>query len=255
MSQRISRSTPAGSSGCDPQPCVRVCNRRGVFSPFSADRVAGTLVRAGLDGCRALTYADRLADLVEASGLAVVSTDGIRFAIGELLTDSGHGCAGAIANHLADGIAEIPGPGHGPLGEDPRKGALREKKVREAMKKAWDDSKAGDPAKRHEEAGWIVQNDDGSYDVIPISSGGKDSVGGYDQIVDGKINGKRVVGRYHTHPNPPPEYEQGPSPADKRNCEKYKLGGEYYVISGDKLYRVNADGSVTELPKSYILVN
>ncbi len=51
---------------------------------------------------------------------------------------------------------------------------------------------------RHEQGGWIVQNQDGSYEVWRVPEGTADSL----KTIVGTKPPVNVVGWFHTHPNP-----------------------------------------------------
>jgi RHS repeat-associated protein len=74
--------------------------------------------------------------------------------------------------------------------------------VRNAFEKAWEDSQAYDPDKRHEEGGWISkQNRKRTIQRWP--SGKTKSIVIEPPIIDPEAS-------FHTHPNPPPEWRQEP---------------------------------------------
>lgn len=91
--------------------------------------------------------------------------------------------------------------------------------VSAAIEQAWIDSQAGDKDNRHEEGGWIVQNTEtGELSVVRWPAGTRDEI---TPSPLPQIPCHRVVGEFHTHPNPPvdeegTEWEQGPSESDMR---------------------------------------
>jgi hypothetical protein len=87
--------------------------------------------------------------------------------------------------------------------------------VQSALHQAWTDSQAGDPAKRHEEGGWIYQNTTtGKISVRRAPAGAQASL---DLSHPPTLDGSVVVGKFHTHPNPTSEgWNPGPSPGDIR---------------------------------------
>ncbi len=126
---------------------------------------------------------------------------------------------------------------------------LGDSTVTDAIDDAWDDSDAGDAAARHEEGGWIIQcrHTEGtettySYQVRRVPAGDKDGIcPGTPPDVGTDC---RVVGFFHTHPNPPTDedgnkWEQGPSEADKNWHNKHKIPG---IVR-------NAGGNVTFGPE------
>jgi hypothetical protein len=86
--------------------------------------------------------------------------------------------------------------------------------VQQALEDAWTDSMSGDPARRHEEGGWIYMElvtEDISIRRTP--AGGKALL---PLDLPPIITGSVVVGTFHTHPNPTAEgWEPGPSPNDQ----------------------------------------
>jgi hypothetical protein len=91
--------------------------------------------------------------------------------------------------------------------------------VSAAIEQAWIDSQTGDEDNRHEEGGWIVQNTEtGELSVVRWPAGTRDEI---TPSPLPQIPCHRVVGEFHTHPNPPvdeegTEWEQGPSESDIR---------------------------------------
>ena len=75
--------------------------------------------------------------------------------------------------------------------------------VASGMKQAWMDSQASDPILRHEEGAYIVLNVNNSEDVVRWRARGSASITPTPRADDGTINGLRVLGEFHTHPNPP----------------------------------------------------
>ena len=87
--------------------------------------------------------------------------------------------------------------------------------VRQALNQAWADSNPGEPAKRHEEGGWIFMNTTtGEISVTRAPSGAQASL---NLSRPPEVSGSVVVAKFHTHPNPTSEgWDPGPSPADAR---------------------------------------
>ena len=79
---------------------------------------------------------------------------------------------------------------------------LASSEVKDAMKKAWDDSQANDHLNRHEEGGYIVKNADGSLAVERWPKGEGASITPPLRSADGSFKGKEILGEFHTHPNP-----------------------------------------------------
>jgi len=90
--------------------------------------------------------------------------------------------------------------------------------VSAAIEQAWTDSQAGDKDNRHEEGGWIIQDTQtGALSVVRWPAGNRSSINPGDPP---EIPCHRVVGEFHTHPNPPVDedgnrWEQGPSQGDR----------------------------------------
>jgi len=122
--------------------------------------------------------------------------------------------------------------------------------VRKEMKQAWTDSQADDPAERHEEGGYIVKNEDGSYGVERWPRGGGSSIEPPPRESEGKYNGKEIVGEFHTHPNPPidekgKQWTQGGHEGDWRAIAGENYPGESYIISMDHVWVVDPQGKPT----------
>ncbi len=87
--------------------------------------------------------------------------------------------------------------------------------VRQALDDAWADSQADDPARRHEEGGWIyldVTTGSISTARAPVGCGSA-----IDLNSPPPRTGSVVVGVFHTHPNPTAEgWKGGPSASDLR---------------------------------------
>jgi hypothetical protein len=88
------------------------------------------------------------------------------------------------------------------------------------MQDAWNDSKANDPALRHEEGGWIYMNPTtGAITTRRAPAGAQAAL---DLNNPPEVPGSVVVGKFHTHPNPTSEgWDPGPSPADTRNANRH----------------------------------
>src|SRR5262245_33197708 len=85
--------------------------------------------------------------------------------------------------------------------------------IRDELDAAWYDSLPGDPARRHEQGGWVyfssVQLD---YQIRRSAAGGQAFL---DLDDPPEIAGYFVVATYHTHPNPASEgWHTGPSRED-----------------------------------------
>jgi hypothetical protein len=122
---------------------------------------------------------------------------------------------------------------------------LNDGTVSDAIDDAWEDSDADDKDNRHEEGGWIYQcRREGSHGweyffcVERVPSGTRSG------ITPGNPPEKencRVVGFFHTHPNPPEdedgnEWEQGPSETDKRWHNRHKIPGIVRNAGGNETF-------------------
>ncbi|UCE26642.1 MAG: hypothetical protein JSW52_09875 [Candidatus Coatesbacteria bacterium] len=122
---------------------------------------------------------------------------------------------------------------------------LADDTVSDAIDDAWDDSDAGDKDKRHEEGGWILwcRQQHGSewqysFKVVRVASGGRSG------ITPGnppEQENCRVVGFFHTHPNPPTDedgdnWEQGPSESDNNWHNRHKIPGVVRNASGNETF-------------------
>jgi len=86
---------------------------------------------------------------------------------------------------------------------------------------AWQQSRAHDPAERHEEGGYILLTSDGFLRVERWRRGDQSHIVPPPLDVNGCYNGNEVVAAFHTHPNPAidemgQEWEQGPGESDRR---------------------------------------
>ena len=115
---------------------------------------------------------------------------------------------------------------------------LNRANVQLALDEAWADSDAADPAKRHEEGGWIYQNTTTrEITTRRAQSGGQASIDLNDlPLVPGCV----VVGTFHTHPNPPAEgWEPGPSLGDVQSAQI--LGVPCIIRADDGVYTTGPD--------------
>lgn len=90
-------------------------------------------------------------------------------------------------------------------------------KVAPEIEAAWAASNADNATTRHEEGGWIYEDMSGNLSVHRWPSGERDSI---TPDPPTPPEGGRLVGEFHTHPNPPVDennkkWEQGPSETDK----------------------------------------
>jgi hypothetical protein len=111
--------------------------------------------------------------------------------------------------------------------------------VKAALEDAWAASQAGNKTTRHEEGGWILEDMAGNLTVVPWASGNRDGI--TPGATPPPPPGGRVVGHYHTHPNPPTDedgnqWEQGPSEADKNFADNRNLPGIVVNGAGNQFY-------------------
>ncbi len=94
---------------------------------------------------------------------------------------------------------------------------LKETVVQQALEVVWTDSLPADPARRHEEGGWIyMDTTTGSISVRRAPAGAQAIL---DLSTPPTVPGSVVVATFHTHPNPSAEgWEPGPSAADTRTA-------------------------------------
>ena len=111
--------------------------------------------------------------------------------------------------------------------------------VSAAIEQAWTDSQAGDKDNRHEEGGWIVQDTTtGALSVVRWPAGTRSSINPGDPP---EIPCSRVVGEFHTHPNPPVDedgnkWEQGPSVSDENAANALGIPGIVRNAAGTEYY-------------------
>src|SRR5438105_621708 len=141
----------------------------------------------------------------------------------------------------------------------PSGGPLADPSVRAAIREAWEDSAPDDPARRHEEGGYILQDDDGSYSVARWPHGGPARIIPPPRAADGTYQGRRVTGEFHTHPNPAVDewgrfWQEEPSPGDIAGIRGEAYPDDSYVIGHGRVYRVGNDGSTSALgPRADVL--
>lgn len=127
------------------------------------------------------------------------------------------------------------------------------------MQQAWRDSAPDDVTRRHEEGGYIVQDDDGSYSVLRWPSGGPSRIIPPPRASDGTYHGRQVIGEFHTHPNPAVDelgrfWQEAPSPGDLAGIRREGYSGYSYVIGHTTVYRIGNDGSTGALgPRADVL--
>jgi len=127
-------------------------------------------------------------------------------------------------------------------------GSIASEEVRKGMRMAWENSNSDSPQDRHEEGGYITRDDKGKLGFESWPAGGRDNIR-VPRDKDGKFKGKKVIGTYHTHPNPPVDeygnkWNQEPSPNDLEYIKRAKFEGESYVISRELIYVIKPDGKI-----------
>lgn len=111
--------------------------------------------------------------------------------------------------------------------------------VKAALEDAWAASNAGNKTTRHEEGGWILEGPGGNITIMPWVSGNRDGIN--PGPTPPPPPGGRVVGHFHTHPNPPTDedgnqWKQEPSEADKNFANNRNLPGIVVNAGGNQFY-------------------
>jgi len=126
---------------------------------------------------------------------------------------------------------------------------LNDPSVRAVVQSAWLDSNPG-VAGGHEEGGFVLRDSTGTLSVLrwPSGEGNAISVPPHRGC---KLGDREIVATFHTHPNTGSDYIQGPSETDRRAVrDDPDLKGAFYkgefVISNDRIYRIDKDGVVHE---------
>lgn len=122
--------------------------------------------------------------------------------------------------------------------------------IRAALKQAWEDSNPGDSG-RHEEGGFVLQDEVGEFSFLRWPRGEQDEIL-LPAHPDCQIGDEEIIASFHTHPNTGDDYLQEPSETDKRSVrDDADLKGENYVgefvISQDTIYLILPTGRVREL--------
>src|SRR5262249_34414326 len=94
---------------------------------------------------------------------------------------------------------------------------LNDAGVRQALEDAWQASLPGDPARRHEEGGWVFMDlATGAITPVRARAGARAML---DLNTPPLVLGSAVVATFHTHPNPMADgWDPGPSPADEQSA-------------------------------------
>jgi hypothetical protein len=94
---------------------------------------------------------------------------------------------------------------------------LNDVTVQQALEKAWVDSLPADPARRHEEGGWIYLDTTTGAIVVRRALPGAQAF--LDLNTPPLVPGAVVVATFHTHPNPSSEgWDPGPSVGDTQSA-------------------------------------
>jgi hypothetical protein len=111
--------------------------------------------------------------------------------------------------------------------------------VQHALEQAWEDSLPEDPARRHEEGGWIyMDTTSGEISIRRQTAGRQASI---DLSHPPLLPGSVVVGKFHTHPNPSSEgWAPGPS---RRDLQVDALHGVPDLIRADDGVHVSGPDS------------
>jgi hypothetical protein len=110
---------------------------------------------------------------------------------------------------------------------------LNELVVQQALEEAWKDSLPDDPARRHEEGGWIYMNVTTGELVVRRTPAGEQTI--LDVSAPPLVAGAVVVATFHTHPNPSAEgWNPGPSSADTQSA--WLLGVPCLIRADDGVY-------------------
>jgi hypothetical protein len=114
--------------------------------------------------------------------------------------------------------------------------------------RAWQESDADDPAKRHEEGGYVALNPDLSHAVERWPIGSQARIVPPPLDARNCYNGRTIIAAFHTHPNPPidesgQEWEQGPSESDRRWHQRRGLRG--FVIGRVLVYEIDVNANVS----------
>lgn len=115
---------------------------------------------------------------------------------------------------------------------------LNDSTVRQAMENAWVDSLPTDPARRHEEGGWVyMDTGTGIISVVRAATGGHTSL---DLGTPPMVTGSVVVATFHTHPNPRAEgWTTGPSAWDTQSAQL--LGVPCLIRAEDGVHTTGPD--------------
>jgi hypothetical protein len=124
---------------------------------------------------------------------------------------------------------------------------LDEREVILAMRMAWEEFHPG-TTQAQEQGGFVRRSRSGEFFVERWPKGHQDQI-----EVPPHPNGIRgeaiIVASFHTHPNPPPHYQQEPSLTDIRavrndpDLRHSEYEGEY-VVAHKRIFQIQPDGTV-----------
>jgi hypothetical protein len=115
---------------------------------------------------------------------------------------------------------------------------LNDPVVRQALEDAWRDSLPTDPARRHEEGGWVYA--DTMSGAITVTRAAAGTTANIDLNNPPVIPGSVVVATFHTHPNPSDEgWGSGPSSDDTQSADI--LGVPCLIRADDGIHTTGPD--------------
>jgi hypothetical protein len=115
---------------------------------------------------------------------------------------------------------------------------LNEPTDQQALDNAWVDSLANDPARRHEEGGWIYMDTTTGAIVVRRAPAGSQAI--LDLTAPAVVPGSVVVATFHTHPNPSAEgWDTGPSTADTQSA--WLFGVPCLIRADDGIHTTGPD--------------
>ncbi len=110
--------------------------------------------------------------------------------------------------------------------------------VQQALEQSWVDSLPADPARRHEEGGWVYL--DTTTGTISVRRAPAGSQAVLDLNTPPIVPGSVVVATFHTHPNPSSEgWTPGPSAADTQSA--WLLGVPCLIRAEDGVHVTGPD--------------
>jgi hypothetical protein len=110
--------------------------------------------------------------------------------------------------------------------------------VRQALEDAWQDSLPADPARRHEEGGWVYM--DTTSGAVTIRRAAAGAAANIDLDNPPLLPGSFVVATFHTHPNPSAGgWDPGPSADDTQSA--FVLGVPCLIRADDGVHSTGPD--------------